>query len=516
LWIAVVGLVLALALGACSEKKAEDESGSGAPAAETVSGGTITWGKPSEAIALDPQTSLLGSSWELLHMVYDNLITLDENLEVVPELAEKWDQPSPTEYVFHLRKDAKFSNGRALTADDVVGTFSRLLNPKTGSIAPAQLGFGTRFEKVDDYTVRAKLDAPNAGFLPYLANVDGAILPWKELEAGTLDPTKELLGTGPFMVQSHDQDRQWVLARNPHAWQKPKADRVVIKIMPDDNARIAALRDGTVDITYFDAPDAPRLLGGIADVEIADQGRSDMYVLQVNARGVFEDPSTRQAVAYALDRDKIKDVALAGRGEVTSAVPPQFTDPGCDTGQLPGYTRDVDKAKSLLSKAGKAGASVDLIYTGQPFGQIAQVIEQQLTEAGFKVKLSNLEEGVWLKRAWQSNPAQMGATVTWYAGLGGPTNVMNWWNPKLAGFTAGFTPFDPKIAQGIERARKEGSAAAVQEACTALAEEAITLPLVTKPVTIAYRSDQIAAEIQKNDGYIDPMKTVGSMARVQR
>src|SRR5690242_13306 len=107
-------------------------------AAQTPS--NITWGKPSEVLSTDPHRSGDGTSWTVFYMVYDQLLSTDDKLRPAPKLAESWEKVSPTSYVFHLRKNASFSNGRPLTSADVVGSLKRLTDPKANSPWGKQIG----------------------------------------------------------------------------------------------------------------------------------------------------------------------------------------------------------------------------------------------------------------------------------------------------------------------------------------------------------------------------------------
>src|SRR5580693_1537866 len=101
---------------------------------------TLVWGKPAEITGFDVHVAGTVTSWEMYEMVYETLLTTDENLKLEPGLAASWEQTSPTSYTFKLRPDAKFSNGRPVTAEDVAGTLERIKDPKTASYWSAQLG----------------------------------------------------------------------------------------------------------------------------------------------------------------------------------------------------------------------------------------------------------------------------------------------------------------------------------------------------------------------------------------
>lgn len=507
--VAVPGL-----LSGCGQR---ETPASAAPSATPVAGGTVTWGKSLEATQLDPVSSSLGSSWDLIQIVYDTLVSVDDKLNVVPGLAE-WATPSPTTYVFTLRQGPKFSNGRPLTADDVVGTFRRILDPESGSGLAGWIGTDTRVEKVDDRTVRFTLAQPLRTFLPALTGAAASILPIQEIESRQLDPTRALMGTGPFMVESHQENRRWELVPNPHASEVPQAKRLVIEIITDTNARIAALRDGSIDFSEFSEPDAKNLLAGVPGVTVDVQERTDFHILQLNTQGdttPFSDARVRQAIAYGIDRDRIRNVALGGIGELTGVISATFGEEAVP----PTITRDTAKAKSLLAEAGRSDLRFEIIYPSALAGNIAQVIQQSLAEIGVEVKTTSLEQGVWVQRAWVDDPAKMDATVAYYAAYAGPTMAMVNWSPKLAaGFGEGFEPDDPKITEVILAAWQAPDAQAAETAraaALALEEQASTIPLVTRPITIAYRSDKIRARIAERDGNIDPMRYVADFTTVR-
>ena len=177
--------------------------------------------------------------------------------------------------------------------------------------------------------MRIELERPYSP-LAALSSVNASIVPIEELESGSFDITKEMLGSGPFMVAEHLQDESWSLTRNPHYWRAghPIVDEVKILVIPDDAARIAALRDGRVHLANFDSPDAPALLAGAPNVAAVVQQTTDYYRIDVQALpdkgSPFADERVRQAMVLGLDRQKISDVALAGTASIDYPVPAAF------------------------------------------------------------------------------------------------------------------------------------------------------------------------------------------------
>jgi peptide/nickel transport system substrate-binding protein len=504
--LAAVGVLTSLAFGASDIARAET---------------TLTWGKPSEMTTLDPQVSGDGTSWTVFYMVYERLVSTNDDLSPRPQLAESWQQTSPTSYEFKLRANAAFSNGRPLTAKDVVGSFKRLLDPKRASVWGRQLASVKDVVTVDDHTVRFELSQPLTPLLAILAVSTTSIMPVEEIESGSFDPTKTMLGSGPYMVVEHKQDESWTLARNPYYWRKdePRADRLVIRIMGDDATRIAALKEGRVDFATFENPDAPRLLAGVNNVEVFTQRTPNFFRLDVSAVKpgvVFADQRVRTAMSYAIDREQIVKIVFGGGSNVEYPVPAEFNKSACrdhPSYALPRAER-LKQAKALIKEAGVEGANVGIIASPVlvTYPLIAQVIQRNLRDIGLKAELQELPVADWYKRVF-SKDADFDLALSWFAGYGDPSLVMNWWNPAFAGFNSGWL----KPTQGYQelmdkvRATVDGPERdkLLSEMCTAALDGANMLALVNKPDYIAYRKDKVETKFSPIEGNFDTFKFIG-------
>lgn len=487
-------------------------------------GGTIIWGKPLEATLYDPHTSILASSWELLHQIYDGLTDLDADMKPVACLAESWRQPDDKTYVFKLRPGVKFSNGRDLTAADVVGSLLRLRDPKTGSFFREQMGRIISITAQGNSEVVIALEEPYAPLLSALASTMASILPMKELSEGSFDPTKDLLGTGPFKATSHTQGDNWVLDRNPHYWQAglPKVDRLIVRIIPSDQGLVAALRDGTIDIASFNAsPDAPLLLQNVDSIKIIQNPVSNLFLLVLNAvsqDSPFTNERLRRAVALSIDRASLRDIALGGNGDVSSVMSPMFD--ACDTSQLPFFNRDLEEAKRLVDEAGLSGTSFELLISPEPvWQQMGQIVKENVAEIGITANLATVDEGVATKRIWIDNPGTFDASITWYAGYSDPAMLPLWWNPEVAGFTAGYTPSDDALNTLIDDTRRlaqddPARPAALQSLCAAIDRTANVIPLATRKDTVAYRTDRVNATVEHMDGYANTLRGLESYEKL--
>jgi peptide/nickel transport system substrate-binding protein len=510
-WPAALGVLATLAFSAPGMARAET----------TLTSSTLTWGKPSEMTTLDPQVSGDGTSWTVFYMVYERLVSTGDDLKPKPQLAESWQQTSPTTYEFKLRADAAFSNGRPLTAKDVVGSFKRLLDPKRGTVWGRQLASVKDVIAVDEHTVKFELSKPLTPLLAILAVSTTSIMPVEEIDNGSFDPTKTMLGSGPYMVVEHKQDESWTLARNPHYWRKdePRADKLVIRIMGDDATRIAALKEGRIDFATFENPDTPRLLKGIDNVEVFTQHTPNFFRLDVGAiqqGALFTDQRVRTALAYAIDREQIVKVVFGGDSGVEYPVPAEFNKSACRDD--PSYTlpraERLAKAKALIQEAGAEGKSVGIIASPVlvTYPLIAQVIQRNLRDIGLKAEVQELPVADWYKRVFNKD-ANFDLAMSWFAGYGDPSLVLNWWNPTFAGFNAGWLKPMEGYADLMEKSRATADGPErdkiLADMCKATLDGANMLALVNKPDYIAFRKDMVETKFSPVEGNFDTFKYIG-------
>jgi peptide/nickel transport system substrate-binding protein len=496
----------------------------GAPAA--AAGGTLTWGKQAEVLSFNPQRSGDGTSWDLFYLVYEQLLTTDDEGHLAPSLAERWEQLSPLSYRFHLRPGAGFSNGRPVVADDVVGSLKRMIDPKTIGPWGKQLGDITAIVAEDDRTVRVDFGMPNPAFLALMAISPFSIVPIKEIEDGSFDITKGLLGSGPFMVTEHLQDQSWTLARNPHYGRgdRPALDGFVIRVMPNEAARIAALRSGQIDVATFDSADTPALLRGIKGVKLTKQATPNYYRLDVNAvqdSSPMKDLRVRQAMHYALDREAIARIVFGGESHPETPIPLALANGACGTD--PFYTlpraERLARARALLKEAGKEGVEVGVIGAAalSTYSLIAQTVQSSLNEAGFKAHVEKIQTAEWYQRVFVKEP-KFDIAVSWYAGFGDPAIVLHWWTPDgMKGWADGYTVPDDRLTAAIGQIRTldNGPArtAALGEACRLIDEDSNVIALVDKPDYVAYRDDLVDVRFAPREANFRMFKYADSFAR---
>jgi ABC-type transport system substrate-binding protein len=309
--------------------------------------------------------------------------------------------------------------------------------------------------------------------------------------------------------------------RNPLYWRPglPKADELVILIVPDASARLAALRSGRADIAFFDNLDAQRLLSAIPDVKVVVQSVDQVNSLWVNAKtpqaAALKDQRVRQALNLAIDRDQIIRTALAGFGKPTLGTLPGTVDE-CDASKLP--KRDVSRAKALLAEAGATGLSFELmaITSDEANVRMAQVIQQNLAEAGMTARVQTLEQGAWLQRA-TATPAMFDTAITFSATSGDNWIGLSIWSTAENAFTKNFQLDNPVFDSLLDKTRAlpPGSerGAQFQQMCGIIAETENIIPLTTRFQTVAYRSDRLTAKVGESELHANPIRFVSEFTR---
>ncbi|MAU13287.1 MAG: ABC transporter substrate-binding protein [Anaerolineaceae bacterium] len=369
------------------------------------SGGTLRAAFQNDWESLDPQVTSSYSSLQILNNVLETLTTFDDNLELAPGLAESWEQSEDgLTWTFNLREGVMFSNGEELTADDVVFTYMRFLDPEGGfSGSKENIGpEGTVVEAVDDYTVT--ITTPEAvAIAPILLGLNkatGIIHPDSVEEDGSIITP---IGTGPFMISEVEGTSRILLERNPNYWQEglPYLDAVEIIPIPDDTVRETSLLGGEVDWVLAIAPQSFEALDANEEiiVETAPQLSYDYVGLNLT-REPFDDVRVRQAISYAMDREQICQAAYFGLcdtltgGPVGSGSPWQFDyTPYADA-------PDLDKARELLAEAGYPdGFEMEWLPTSA-YGETvraAQVIQAQMQQIGIQSTINAPEWAEWLE-----------------------------------------------------------------------------------------------------------------------
>jgi peptide/nickel transport system substrate-binding protein len=352
-----------------------------------------------DATGLDPHTQTAFASLRLLELIYEPLVNLDADLNIIPALAENWEfNDDATQLTFHLRQGVTFHDGSDFTAEDVVASYERILNEDTGAAARANFLSIESMDTPDDFTVVFNLSEPDVPILTAMTDVNAAII-----SSDNADPSTETVGTGPFVLDNWTPEETATLSANPDWWDEgPFVDGIEIRIIPDETSILAALRAGTVDFALLNDPLVATLLVDDPNITLNRVASSDSYhVLQLNAeRPPMDQLEVRQAISCAIDRQQVLDTAALGEGQVIGPyIIPAYALP---TDELFCYQKDLDQARDLLAQAGMAdGFSLKLMAANEePPTALAEAqnIQAQLAEVGIAVEIESLELGVYVDR----------------------------------------------------------------------------------------------------------------------
>jgi oligopeptide transport system substrate-binding protein len=431
----------------------------------------LRYGNGAEPQDLDPQVVTGSPEHHLVLTFFEGLVTADPQMNVKPGVAERWDiSPDGLVYTFHLRPDARWSNGDPVTAEDFVESYHRILTPKFGAeysymlwhVAGAEAfnkGQLTDFSQVgfkalDPHTLQLTLKHPTPFLLHALNHESWLPVPVAVIRKfGALDDRNSgwtkpgnFVGNGPYVLKSWRPSQMIVAERSPTYW-----DRAHVKIdeidfypveMADDEERM--FRSHQLDITY----ETPLPKIPVYRREHPDQIRIDpyngVYFYRFNVqRKPFDDVRVRRALALAIDRQQIVD-RVTGGGEVPafSLVPPHVG----DYPVKPRFHEDIAEAQRLLAAAGYPGGQgfprVDLLYNPlEKHEAIAEAIQQMWRKnLGIEIAMHKEEWKVYLDSQHTKNyqiqrAGWIGDYVDPHAFFdlwetGGTNNDTNWGDPK--------------------------------------------------------------------------------------
>jgi peptide/nickel transport system substrate-binding protein len=379
----------------------------------TTQAATLKWGAQNDILTLDPHSQNHATTHGILQHTYEGLVRYTKDFAVEPSLATSWRLISPTQYRFNLRKGVKFHDGSPFTADDVVFSYGRIIQPKgTNQIYVSGV---KEVKKIDDHTVDLILSGPNPVLLRLLVDFRIMSKGWsvKNKSENVQDyvakeesyASRHANGTGPYMIKLWEPDKRIVFAANPAWWDKLQgnATEVIYTPIKADATRIAALLSGDVDIvTDLPTQDVQRLrnepklkvLDGheVRTIFIGmDQFSPELKYSSVKGKNPFKDARVRKALNLAVDREAIKRVTMRGLS-IPAAI---MIAPG-----VHGHTPDIDKvapadadsAKKLLAEAGYPnGFDFGLDCPNNRYvndEEICQALVGMWARIGLKVKLN--------------------------------------------------------------------------------------------------------------------------------
>lgn len=280
---------------------------------------TLVIGADVDAGTLDPRLARDTTAYRVTNLIYSGLVHLTPSLEPVPDLAESWDSPDPRTVIFTLREGLVFSDGSALTAEDVVYTFETITDPDFNAPQRTLYVPIESVEAVDDLTVRFNLSVPYAPLLTYL---DMGIVPSDYAEAGG-DLATEPVGAGPMKLESWNRGSEIVLAASDSHWRgAPEVDRLTLRIVSDNSARAQAFEAGDLDVIQspLSPNDIDRLSGDDRFGSVIMAGLGVTYLNMNVSDPLLSDPAIRRAFAMLVDQETIVNDIYQGVDEVASSI----------------------------------------------------------------------------------------------------------------------------------------------------------------------------------------------------
>ena len=418
--------------------------GAGAPAIPDLPPGAqvLHLAVQDDVPTLDPAAGYDTASWTFEQMIFDTLVRYsDGGVDLVPEIATSWDEsPDARVFTFHLRRDARFTNGRAVSAADFKYEIERVLDPATRSkgmeyfreitgAAEFQAGHTREVAGIatpDPWTIVFHLDAPDPIFVQKLAMPFAAAVPHEVVERWGEDFSSHVVGSGPFKLAQWIGGQRLVLVKNPGYFIKgvPRLDAVVEEIGVSDDLQWLKFEAGTIDVSRIPSAEflyvmkTPRLRAlTLHIVDIATE------YLGMNCRmKPFNDVRVRRAFNYAIDKRKIIAL-LNGRGVVADGVLPPGL-PGFNP-NLKGYPYDPAKARLLLEEAGVGKDFSPTLWMRADRSEmmIGQSIQQDLALVGVHVELKPVAWAPLLEAIRQPDTVAL-VDLGWEADFSDPQNFL--------------------------------------------------------------------------------------------
>jgi peptide/nickel transport system substrate-binding protein len=407
-----------------------------------------------------------------------------ESLEPEKGQADSW--------IVKIRPGIEFHNGKTVSADDVVFSLNRILDPKAPKVGAASIGYIDikNVKAINKTTVRIPLKFANASFPDDIGQYFNGIVP-----VG-YNPAKPV-GTGAFMYESFTPGQQSVFKKFPNYWQtgKPHVDSLTIVDFTDDTARVNALLGGQVQaIDNLPTGQIAQVQGNSSlKVLIAETGEWQPFTMRIDT-APFSDVRVRQAMRLIVDRPQMVEQVLSGQGRIANDMYSPL-DPAYNS-TLSQRKQDVEQAKSLLKAAGHAGLTVQLVTAPvfQGVVQAAEVFAQQASAAGVNVQLRKLDTGTFYGPNYLKWPFAQDFWAT------------REYLPQVAQGSLPTSPFnethwaDATFIKLINQARAELDASKR----TQILHEAQAIEYNTGGYIIPYFSNQIDAYSSKLTGFIPP------------
>ncbi|MBM7097633.1 glutathione ABC transporter substrate-binding protein [Bacillus sp. H-16] len=381
-------------------EETEDEGDEGE--GEAASGGDLTVGIEAEPTSMDPHNTTDGNSATIQSTMMEGLLRFNENMEIVPVLAEDYDySDDATEITFYLREGVTFHDGTEFNAEAVKENIDFVRDTDNGMARSSFFSFVEEVIVEDDYTVTIVADEPNSAMASYMAHSSAAFKSVEELNKKLEDPDYNLdregaVGTGPFQFVEWRDSEHVVVEKFDDYWNEEEAarvDAITFRPVQEASTRVNMLRTGEVDvITPIPTLNAAELENE-EDLDLYTGSSTDLYYIGMNFQNEnYDDLKVRQAMNHAVDKDGLIAQVLDGYGQVAdSAIAPAVYG---YAGQSV-YEYDLELAQELMDEAGYEDGFEATLWTrnSTEFLSVAEYVAIQLAEIGIDVEVEAYESG---------------------------------------------------------------------------------------------------------------------------
>lgn len=398
----------------------------------------------SDISTLDPAIGYDTLSWPALSLVYRGLVSYDAEGTLVPELAESFEvSEDGLVYTFVLREGIMFSNGRAITPEDVKYSFERLLSPETASpgaymfeglVGVPEFTAGeaegiSGIEIIDERTVQFTFTNPEWTTLQRMALPFGSIVAREGVEEAGENFARQPLGAGPFVLESWESGLALNFVRNENYWKEglPLVDRVTIQVGVDPATATLRIEAGEAD-TSLDVIPGAEYARVAADPALADNlllwtAFPNVIYLAPNVRDEpLSNVMVRQALSMAIDRERLVNILNNRAVPAAGPVPPTIEGKNTDLAPLP---HDPEAARAMLTEAGyPEGFSTEIYtYTVPDLQAVAQAVAQDWNSIGVTTEVVVLDFAPLLDLAFGSPEDMPVLLIDWYLDYQDPSNI---------------------------------------------------------------------------------------------
>lgn len=370
-----------------------------APAAQPEEPLTVVFAQNADPTNIDPHKVCGDHGANIHRQITEPLTKFDENWAIQPWLAESWENPSETEWVFHLKQGVSFTDGEPFNAEAVVYNLDRGASTEFPRQAMEYRDVYDHSEAVDEYTVKVYLTARCDLFPQYMSDME-ILAPEYAEKVGEEGSSSDICGTGPYILDSWVPDQQITLVKNENYWRgEPEVDTFIVKNIPEESTMIAELMNGTVDVVANISFEYKDMLEGSDIAHTAAKLERRVLYYGFNTTDwtptpALKDVRVRQAINYAIDRQALIDNIMGGYGKVLGSWWREDFVP-YDASLEDYYTYNPEKARELLAEAGYAdGFEVTIqSHTGSTGKQheISQAIAKYLEDVGITCTVEPVE-----------------------------------------------------------------------------------------------------------------------------